>query len=921
MHDAPDGIRAGVRRLFRLGLRRREVLREQLDDELRFHVDARVEQLTALGMTPDAAMQEALRRMGGPIDQVRDILYHSAERREQRMASREWWSDLRQDIRYAARGLRRTPGFTVIAILTLAVGIGANTALFSAIDAMLWRSLPFREPGRLMDIVLQGPVDPATHASHSDAWSHRKYRLFRDQQQSYSALALHVRRDFVIGGTEPERVSGELVTSQYLATLGIPVVLGHDFPDDAAAAPGTPHTVVIGDALWQRRFNADPAVVGKTLEINGAAYEVIGVVPSAFHGVSGRGDFFIPVTSVMAPDDYTNSWSLEYSLIGRLKPQVTPGQAAAEAAMLGGRIYAATPMDKNSVSTGSGGAWSAAARPLNSIRIASVLRRSLLVLFGAVGMVLLIACVNLANLLLGRAAARKHEIAIRLAIGARRGRLVRLLLTESLMLAGAGGVASVAVAWWGSRLLSALNPQETLQVQGLDSNVGAVSFANIHLDPRALVFTFVVTLVVGLVFGLVPAWQATRPRVADTLKDGNAASRQRGVQIGFSRRTLVVTEVALALVLLAGSGLMLRSLANTLAIDPGFKSDHLLTLRLSVPPGVIAPDSMPGFYDVLQARMAGIPGVEEVALTDCPPLSGGCNGTILTFPDKPQSATNNAMVGVHWVSPSWFHALHIPLKKGRMFEASDRLGAPKVVLINEAAARKFFPNEDPIGRQVAVWQGGFHTGATVIGVVGDVRYGVIDSVPVPDAFISYNQARISRMMVFLRTRGEPTGVISAARAAVREVGPRDPVYDVQTMAARVGAASAQARFSAVLLGLFAAMALTLAGMGIYGVMAFGVTQRTREIGIRMALGANQQSVVAMILLQAAVMSVVGVVIGLVAALGATRVLRTLLFDVTPSDPLTYAAIVVVIAGASLLAAWLPARRAARVNPTEALRRG
>jgi predicted permease len=389
--------------------------------------------------------------------------------------------------------------------------------------------------------------------------------------------------------------------------------------------------------------------------------------------------------------------------------------------------------------------------------------------------------------------------------------------------------------------------------------------------------------------------------------------------VGATRHALVVVEIALALVLLASSGLMIRSLGHLLNVDPGFDGTRVLTLRLSIPAGALAPDSMPGFYDQVQAAIASLPAVESVALADCAPLSSSCNGTIMTFPDRAQSSTGNAMVGVHWVSPDWFATMRVPLRRGRMFTDADRIGTPKVVLINEAAARRYFPGEDPIGRRVAVYQGGFNTGAEVIGVVGDVRYATIDSTARPDAYISYGQARLARMMIFVRTAGDPAAMAPSVREAVRRFAPRIPVYDIRSMSARVGAATTQARFSAVLLTLFAAVALALAIMGIYAVMSFAVAQRTREIGIRMTLGADRSRVLGLVLREGVLLATAGVAIGFAAALAFTRVLRAMLFEVTTTDPATYAVIMLVLAMAVLVACWLPAQRAARVDPIVALR--
>jgi putative ABC transport system permease protein len=904
------------KRLFSLGLFRRATARDDMREELEFHLEARVARLVARGMTPDAARQDALRRLGAPTRaDAERMLGDSAELKERRLDVRDRFSDFMDDVRYALRGLVRSPGFSAIAILTLGIGIGANTAIYSAIDALLLRSLPFPEPSRLTSVV-------QTTESGGDAlWSYPKFRFFKEQQRSYGTLAAYAAYPRTLTGADPERVAIEEVTGEYLRTLGIRTATGADFPSNIdSVAGGAQRLAIISDALWQRRFNADPQIVGKTLGIDNTPFEIVGVLPPGFRGLTGRADALINLTARNA-ESLAQAWSLEFSVVGRVRDNVSVEQASAEVGLLGPRVLEAFPQEQGTLTTSSAPEkWSAAARPLDTMRVAPALKRSLLVLFGAVSLVLLIACVNLANLLIARGLSRKQEIAVRLAIGAGRGRLVRLMVTESLVLAIIGGLASLGVAVAGVRALSAINPAETLQVQGLQGGIGVVAFSSIHLDARALTFAFGVTLFVGLVFGIVPALRATRGDVARDLRDGSAASGSAR-RTGVARRALVTVEVALALVLLAGSGLMIRSLRNLLAVDAGFDAHNVLTLRISVPPGDVAPDSMPGFYDELQRRIAGLSGVESVGLQDCPPLSGGCNGTIMTFADRAATSTGNAMIGVHWVTPSWFGAMRVPLKRGRLFTDGDRLGTPKVVLINEAAARKYFPGEDPIGKRVAVYQGGFHTGAEVIGIVGDVRYGTIDSTARPDAYISYGQARLPRMMVFVRTAGDPSAFAPAVRQTVRDFAPRNPVFDVRTMESRVSTSTAQARFSATLLTLFAIVALSLAALGVYGVMAFAVAQRTREIGIRVALGADRRRVLGMILRDGALLAGAGLIIGLTAALAFTRVLRTMLFGITPSDPRTYVAIAVLLGLVMLVASWIPARRAAAVDPMIALRRG
>lgn len=901
------------RRLFNLDLFRKRTARAEMLEEIEFHLDARIAQFVARGMTEEVARAEALRRFGSTIADAHQRLGLSAEQKTRRIDMRERLHDFVDDVRYAFRGLARNLGFTIVAVLTLGIGIGANTSIYSAVDALLLRSLPYSEPDRLVDIVQTSPDEGVAE------WSYPKFEAYRNAERSLSKIAAYTTAQRNITDVEPERISVEEVSGEYLSTIGVRLALGTDYPSDTDAGANARKLVIISDALWQRRYNADPQVVGRSLPLENEPWEIIGVLSPDFRGLSGNAEVLINLTARGA-EGLNEANSLEFSIVGRLKPGVTPEQAAAEANLLGPRIYAMFTQAGTLTTSKSLSQWTATARPLNTIRVAPTLRRSLLVLFGAVGMVLLIACVNLANLLLARSLVRKPEIAIRLAIGAGRARLVRMLVTESVVLAFMGGIASLIVAAVGTRLLSTINPQETLRVQGLGGGIGAVGFESIRLDGSALLFTFLVTLLVGVVFGLAPAIRATKSDLTRDLKSGSAASGG-GKREGFSRRTLVVAEIALALVLLAGSGLMIRSLSNLMQINPGFSGENVLTLRVTIPRGTIAADSMAGFYTQLQNEIAAVPGVTSVGLSDCAPLSNACNGTIMTFADKPPSATDNKMVGVHWVTPGWFQAMRIPVKRGRMFTDADRAGTGKVIVINEEAAKKFFPNEDPIGKRVAVYQGGFHTGAEVIGVVGDVRFGSVDSPALPDAYISYGQSPISRMIVFVRTTVDPTSIAPTVRAVVRRFAPRNPVYDIQAMTTRMASANAQARFTATLLGLFASVALVLATMGIYGVMSFGVAQRTREIGIRVALGADRSRVLGLVLREGALLAAVGVTIGSVAALSFARLLSSMLYEVSVTDAPTYTVMILLLAVAVLLATWIPARRAASVDPVMALRNG
>ena len=899
-------FRPGVRRLFRLSPRTRAAAWCDVDDELDTLLANRIEHLIARGMPPDEARREAIRRLGMPLDDARQRLHYSAEHRERRMRFSEFLESVMQDLHYAARGLIRRPAFTTVAVLTLAIGVGATTAIYSAVNVLLLRPLPYARPDELMKISLTVPARGDQPRREGMVWSYPKYVVFRDAQRVYSDLAIYSNAQVTLTSGDAERIPAEYVSASYLRVLGLAPSRGRDFDRSIDAHPGAPSEAIISYALWQRRYNADPAIVGRTIDIDRKVWTIVGVGPRDFRGLSGQADVLMPVTTQSA-DDLLQPQSHWLWLVGRRSPGVTESQAMSATATLGLRVSEAVP-DKFSKTP-----WGATATPLNDSRVAPAVKRSLLVLLGAVGLVLLIACVNVANLLLGRASARSREMAVRLAIGAGRSRLVRLLLTESLLLALIGAVASLFVAWAGVRALGTVDPSTTLRA-ARDNTVGAVVFSTISLDWSALGFALVISLVVGLLFGLAPALGAARDSVTGALK-GDRVLRGGA---GTGRRTLVVAEVALALVLLAGSGLMIRSLANLLAINPGFDSRNVLTFRLTVPPGTMSRDSLPGFYSQILDRVRAVPGVADAALDNCAPGNGWCNRTGLSRPDVPGSdIMHSPLIGVDWVTPNWFSVMRVSLKRGRVFDGTERADAPKVVVLNETAARTFFGTTDPIGKHVALGQGGMEN-AEVIGIVADVRQQP-DSAPGSVAYVSYAASPRPGMIVFAKTARDAASLGPEVRRAVHEIAPQLPVYDMLTMTARSAAATAQARFRAVLLTLFAITALALAAVGIYGVMSLAVSARTREMGIRIALGAEQTRVQRLVVGEGIGLVSVGAGIGLAGALAATRVLRMFLFDLSPSDPATYVAIVVVLGGAAIVASWIPARRASRVDPVVALR--
>ncbi|AHG88486.1 permease [Gemmatirosa kalamazoonensis] len=821
---------------------------------------------------------------------------------------------LRQDVRFAWRTLRASPGFALVAVLTLAIGIGANTAIFSAVNALLVRPLPFPAPRELMQVGTTAPAVGDRPARVDGIWSYPKFVVFRDAQTVFKDLAVWTEWQSTLRGEgEAERVKGEVVGARYLTTLGVHPALGRNFLPEEDRAPNGPRVAIISDALWSRRFNADPHVLGRTLDVDNEPFTIVGVLPRGFRGLSGTADLLMP-TMAVDPSMVTEAWNHSFSLVARVKPGVSYAQVERVVAALGKRVDAAYPDPGNL-----GGHWGADVRPLDRTRVDPAVRRALLVLSGAVGLVLLIACANVANLLLVRATGRRREIAVRLALGAGRGRLVRQLVTESVLLAAVGGVASLLLAWVATRALSSIDPANAMRAGRL-GGLGAVSFTSIRLDLPALAFTAGLVLLTGVLFGLVPALQSTRPSLTGALKDDGMRAGY-GARAHAGRSALAVSEIALALVLLAGSGLMLKSLAKLLAVSPGVDPSHLLAMRLGSRAGM-ARDSLPAFYDVVLERLAAVPGVTGVALQDCPPLNGGCNGTAMVRRDRPEPAPGEGPdVGVHWISPSWPTVMRTPLVRGRLFDRGDRRGARKVVLVSETAARTFWPNEDPLGKPVSVGQGGFWKDtAYVVGVVGDVRYETLDAPPRPDVYLSYLQSP-SRAMLYVRTAGDPLAVAGAVRRAVADVAPDAPVYEVRTLASRFGDALAFARMSAVLLALFAAVALALATIGVYGVISFAAAERTREMGIRVALGATRRDVAGLVFRQGLAIALAGGAIGVLGALAATRVLRSLLYDVAPSDPATFVGVGALLLATIALASWTPARRAARVPPAQVLRDG
>jgi putative ABC transport system permease protein len=808
-------------------------------------------------------------------------------------------ADLWQDIRYGARMLLKQPGFTLVATLTLALGIGANTAIFSVVDTVLLRPLPFQEAERLM--MLRG-VDTRKGDGPGNI-SYPNFVDWRAQSGSFERLAAFRHRNFTLtGGGEPARLNGAVASAELFTLLGVSPSLGRSFraeEDNAGAS-----VVILSHGLWRRRFNSDPQVIGRNITLDDRSLTVVGVTPADFQFpiAAEPADLWTTIAYDATGDNpMTAQRGLGYlRAIGRLKPGVNLTQAQAEIDGIARRLERQYP-DSNAHQ----GARLVPARE----HLVGEVRRPLLVLFGAVGCVLLIACANVANLLLARATARRREIALRAAMGASRGRVVRQLLTESVMLALAGSVCGWVLAWGCLESLLSLSPENIPRLQ------------DIRLDGRVFGFTLLVSLLTGVIFGLAPALQAAKTELTETLKEGgHSGGVARGARL---RGALMVAEVAIAFVLTVGAGLLLNSFWRLSQVNPGFDPRQTLAFRLSLPESKYSGSQAVAFFERLQARLQNLPGVRSASVSFGLPFGRGSIGTDLDIEGRPFASGDRPHIDCQIVLPDYFRTLGIRLIKGRDFNARDDLNARPVAIINETLARRFFPNEDPIGKRlrpdIAAGPGDVPM-REIIGVVGDVRYRSLTADVPPEVYLPYPQIPIAAgMRVALRTDADPRSLISAARTEVHALDKELPLFEVKTLNEYVGGAVAHPRFNALLLLLFAGVALLLTAAGLYGVISYSVTRRTREIGIRMALGAQTHDMLRLVVKQGMTMTLIGEVIGLGGALALTRLLKTLLFGVSAADPLTFSIIVLLLTIVTFVACWLPARRATKVDPMVALR--
>ncbi|HKE33491.1 MAG TPA: ABC transporter permease [Candidatus Angelobacter sp.] len=857
---------------------RRKAAETELNDELRFHFENLVEKYVSSGITREEATRRARLTFGGD-DQVKE------ECREARGV--HLLETFLQDIRYSLRMLRKSPGFAVVAVLTLALGIGANTAIFSVIDQVLLSSLPYPESQRLVTMGQHDSLQNLTDIA-------RQARAF-SQGGAVNTAAM----DYT-GGPEPVQVHAAYVNAGLLETLGIPPMLGRIIRPDEDVKGG-PFNVVVSYKFWQEFLSSDPHAVGRTIRLSGNNYTVIGVMPAEFRLPREHADVFVSLWVAYPEAAFYRGVHFMRSY-WRLKPDVTLTQAQTDLSRIGeglAKLYPEEERDRQR-----------SLAPLHQALVGDI-RPALLILFGAVGFVLLIACANFAGLLMARAVARRQEFVIRASLGARRGRLIRQTITESVVLAIFGGAAGLALAKWGTSFLVSLKPAELERYTGID------------MDAHVFLFVLGVSVLTGIVFGLLPAWSAARPDVAGMLKEGGRCTTA-GPLSRVLRQSLVTAEVALALILLVGAGLLIKGFSRLRAVDPGFNPTNVMTLHIQLPLtryAEIPPQT--AFRRELLARLNALPGVEAAMITDIP-LGGDFlthNFVIDGRPPIPVGAEPE--VQTLSVMGDYFHVMEIPIRVGRDFTAMDREGQPLVAIVNEKLVKELFPHENPLGARVD-WarRSGPHQWMTIVGVVQDVKHSGLNQ-PVDPAiyapFAQSDEAWRRWMTLAIRTRSASAGILEDVKKQLWSVDNQIPVSEVQSMDDLMADSIAQQRFNMLLLGLFAALALVLAGVGIYGMMAYRVGQRMHEVGICVALGAQRGDVLKLVIGDGAKLALLGIAIGIAGAVALTRVMEKLLFAVTPTDPATFAVVAIALAIVALAACYIPARRAMKVDPVAALR--
>lgn len=800
---------------------------------------------------------------------------------------------LLQDLRYGFRRLLKSPGFTAIAVLALALGIGASSAIFSVVNAVLLSPLPFRDSDKLMMVWGTQPQLDMAPFSPAD------FLDLRDQNHVFEHIAAYKAQSLnLTGSDEPERIRGAVISASFFSLLNVKPLLGRGFfPEEEEA--GNNQVVVVSHGLWQRRFGSNPSLVGQTLTLNAKSYMVIGIT-SLNDQFPSWADVWIPLAFDANETKLRDTHYL--NVLARLKPEVTIEQAQADMDIIASRLEQEYPASNTGIGT-----------RLISLQdqIVGSIRPSLLILLGAVGFVLLIACANVANMLLARSAARQREMSIRAALGASRSRVVRQLLTESVVLAFIGGAFGLLMAIWGIKLLITVSP-------GTIPRVGEIG-----IDGSVLAVTFLLSIITGVIFGLAPALQISKPNLNVTLKEGGRSSTQ-----GAGRRSLnsllVVLEVALALVLLIGAGLMIKSFLRLQKVNPGFDPNNVLTMQVALPRFKYSDvNHRAAFYQQVLERMKNLPGVQSSGAITSLPLSGNNSSTSFVIEGREMpAAVEKPLSEYRTISPDYFRAMSIPLLKGREFNELDHEKASGVVIINETMARRFFPNEDPIGKRLGL--SGPPDWREIVGVVGDVKDLGLDAEPKPESYMPYLQSSLSyleysSMVLVIRTAADPTSMVPTLRGVIQAVDRDQPIYNVKTMEQYLSESISQQQFNTLLLIIFGVVAIVLATIGIYGLMAYSVAQRTHEIGIRMAMGAQHSDVLKLVVGQGMILGLIGVTIGLVAAFALTRVLSSLLYQVSATDPFTFIGLSLLLVTVAMVASYIPAYRATKIDPIIALR--
>ena len=862
---------------------RKDQVEQDLTEEMSSYVELSTDKKMKEGMNEKEARRAAMVEVGG-IEQVKE------EVRAVRVGF--GLETFLQDIRYGMRSLLKKPGFTVTAVIALALGIGANTAIFSVINAILLRSLGYRAPESLVmlwekNVTLQRDRNVVAAANFSD-W--RKHSVSFEQMVG----VWDARANLTGNGADPEGIKAQLVSAAFFSTLGVQPLVGRSFTPEEEQT-GNDLVVVLSERLWRKRFGADPAILGKVVTLSGRQRTVIGVMPAAFHFLDPEVVAWAPFA--LDPMQFTRENSGRFlRVVARLRSGVTLRAAQTEMSAIASQLEQQYPKyNKN---------WDVNVLPLYE-QIVSDVRPVLMVLFAAVAFVLLIACANVANLQLGRAAARHKELALRAALGASRTRLIRQLLTESVLLSIIGGALGVAIAFWGIHALIAFAPDNIPRLH------------EITIDPRVLGFTLAVSVLTGVLFGLMPALQASRVDLNDALKE--SARGSTGARGRVLRSVFVIAEVSIALVLLIGAGLMIRSFARLQQVKTGFASENVLTMRVQLPTAKYRqPEQRVEFFKRAQERIAALPGVEAVGAISFLPLTGLASSTSFAIDAQPAPRPGEEPgTEVRVVTPGYFRVIGVPLLKGRALDERDGAES-RVVLINETFARKYFPNEDPLGKHITLsWEP--KASDEIIGVVGDVRETSLEREPNPAIYWPHPREAYQFMNLVVRTPVEPAHIAATLQKEIRALDPDQPLTDVRTLDAVVAKSIARPRFNTLLLTIFAGVALILASVGLYGVMNYSATQRTHEVGIRMALGATRRDIMRLVVGNGMMLTLTGIIIGVLASWSLTRVMANLLFGVTATDLPTFVGVSAVLAAVAFVANYIPARKATRVDPVIALR--